>query len=385
MRIAVPREIDADEQRVALVPSEMTKLVKSAHSVIIEAGAGSGSGYTDEEYRQAGADIRRSPAELYKDADVVFKVRPPKEDEIRQLRKGAVLICFLEVLREPGIAQKLADQGVTAVALEMVPRISRAQSMDALSSQASAAGYKAMLIGAEAIRKYFPMLTTAAGTIRPARVFVLGAGVAGLQAIATARRLGALVEAFDIRAAAKGEVESLGAKFVDIDLGESGEAEGGYAKEISEKAKEREHALIKEVIARSDVVVTTAAVPGKKAPVLVTEDMVAAMKTGSVIVDMAVEQGGNVAGSQAGKKVMVNGVAIIAPVNLPSQMAIHTSQLLARNLVTLFMHLAHDGKLELDFKDEITAGAVITHGGEIVHERTKELVHDDKTERKNHA
>jgi NAD(P) transhydrogenase subunit alpha len=231
-----------------------------------------------------------------------------------------------------------------------------------------------MLIGAEAIRKYFPMLTTAAGTIRPARVFVLGAGVAGLQAIATARRLGALVEAFDIRAATKGEVESLGAKFIEMDLGEAGEAEGGYAKEISAAAKEREHELLKDALSHCDVVVTTAAVPGKKAPLLITEDMVAAMKTGSVIVDMAVEQGGNVAGSRPGEKVIVNGVTIIGPINLPSQMAVHTSQLFARNIITLFNHLSQDGQLKLDFADEITAGAVITHNGEIVNEKTKMLL-----------
>jgi NAD(P) transhydrogenase subunit alpha len=371
MRIAVPKEVFEDEQRVALVPGEVAKLIKAEHTVVVEAGAGEGSSYTDDEYKAAGAEIAK---DVYANADVVFKVRPPKDDEIKKLPKGSLLISFLEVLREPSVATKLAAQGVTSVALEMVPRISRAQSMDALSSQASAAGYKAVLIGAEAIRKYFPMLTTAAGTIRPAKVFVLGAGVAGLQAIATAKRLGAMVEAFDIRAATKGEVESLGAKFIEIDLGESGEAEGGYAKEISEEAKKREHEVLRDVMAKCDVVITTAAVPGKKAPVLVTEDMVAAMKTGSVIVDMAVEQGGNVVGSKPGEKVDVNGVTIIGPINLPSQMAIHTSQLFARNIVTLFNNMLEEGKLKLDFEDEITAGSVITHEGQVVNERTKELL-----------
>ncbi|MBN1561947.1 Re/Si-specific NAD(P)(+) transhydrogenase subunit alpha [candidate division KSB1 bacterium] len=374
MRIAVPKEIYPDEQRVALVPSEIVKLIKAGHQVLVEAGAGTAASYTDEEYQQAGAGTALSPDALYVNAEVVFKVRPPQDDEIKRLGRGATLICFLETLREPAIAKKLAERGVTAVALEMVPRISRAQSMDALSSQASAAGYKAMLIGAEAIRKYFPMLTTAAGTIRPARAFVLGAGVAGLQAIATAKRLGAVVEAFDIRAATRGEVESLGAKFIEIDLGEAGEAEGGYAKEISDAAKKHEHEVIKDVLAHCDVVVTTAAVPGKKAPLLITADMVAAMKSGSVIVDMAVEQGGNVAGSQAGKKVTANGVTIIGPINLPSLMAIHTSQLFARNVVTLFTHLSPDGQLQLDFTDEITAGAVITHAGEVVNEKIIELL-----------
>ncbi|MBN1482328.1 Re/Si-specific NAD(P)(+) transhydrogenase subunit alpha [candidate division KSB1 bacterium] len=374
MKIAVPREVHPDEQRIALVPDEIRKLVKAEHEVVVETGAGAGSSYTDEMYRQAGANIAASSDELYKDAEVIFKVRPPQKAEIGKLPQGCLLISFLEVLREPGIAKDLAEQNVTAVGLEMVPRISRAQSMDALSSQASAAGYKAVLIAAEAIRKYFPMLTTAAGTVRPARVFVLGAGVAGLQAIATARRLGATVEAFDIRSATKGEVESLGAKFIEIDLGESGEGEGGYAKEISEEAKKREHEVLKEVMSKCDVVVTTAAVPGKKAPVLVTEDMVAAMKPGSVIVDMAVEQGGNVVGSRPGQRVDVNGVTIIGPINLPSQMAIHTSQLFARNIVTLFNHLVQDGQLTLDFADEITAGAVITHAGEVVNKKAKELL-----------
>jgi NAD(P) transhydrogenase subunit alpha len=374
MKIAVPKEVYPDEQRVALIPAEVGKLTKAEHQVFIESGAGAGSSYTDDQYKEAGATVVKSAGELYKNAKVVFKVRPPQDEEIKKLPQGAVLISFLEVLREPSVAKKLADQKVTAVALEMVPRISRAQSMDALSSQASAAGYKATIIAAEAQRKYFPMLTTAAGTIRPAKVFVLGAGVAGLQAIATAKRLGASVQAFDIRAATKGEVESLGAKFIEIDLGESGEAEGGYAKEISEEAKKREHEVLKDVMSKCDVVITTAAVPGKKAPVLVTEDMVAAMKPGSVIVDMAVEQGGNVVGSKPGEHVDKDGVTIIGPVNLPSQMAIHTSQLFARNVVTLFNHLVKEGKFEFDFKDGITAGAVITHEGEVVNSKTKELL-----------
>ena len=374
MKIAVPKEVYPDEQRVALNPAEVGKLTKAEHQVFVESGAGASSSYTDNQYKEAGAGIVKFADELYKNADVVFKVRPPQDEEIKKLPQGSVLISFLEVLREPAVAKKLADQKVTAVALEMVPRISRAQSMDALSSQASAAGYKATIIAAEAQRKYYPMLTTAAGTIRPAKVFVLGAGVAGLQAIATAKRLGASVEAFDIRSATKGEVESLGAKFIEIDLGESGEAEGGYAKEISEEAKKREHEVLKDVMSKCDVVITTAAVPGKKAPVLVTQDMVDAMKPGSVIVDMAVEQGGNVVGSKPGERVDKDGVTIIGPVNLPSQMAIHTSQLFARNVVTLFNHLVKEGKFEFDFKDEITAGAVITHDGEIVNSKTKELL-----------
>jgi H+-translocating NAD(P) transhydrogenase subunit alpha len=380
MKIAVPKEVYPDERRVALVPAEVKKLVTAGYKVAVEKSAGIDSSYTDEEYTEAGATIAASVDELYKDSDITLKVRPPKDHPVAKkheaelLREGSVLISFLEVLREPEIAQKLAARKVTALALEMVPRISRAQSMDALSSQASAAGYKAVLIAAESIRKYFPMLTTAAGTIRPAKVFVLGAGVAGLQAIATARRLGAMVEAFDIRKATKGEVESLGAKFIEIDLGEEGEAEGGYAKEISEEAKKREHEVLAKHLASSDAVITTAAVPGKKAPVLITEDMVAGMKPGSVIVDMAVEQGGNVVGSKPGESVDVNGVTIIGPINLPSQVAIHTSQLYARNIVTLLNHIVVEGELKLDFEDEITAGSCITHDGQIVNEKTKELL-----------
>jgi len=373
MKIAVPKETFPDERRVALVPVEVTKLVKNEFQIVVETDAGSDSSYTDQHFKEAGAEIVSSVND-FKSAQIVLKVRPPQEDEINTLPEGSLLICFLEVLRDPSIAKRLAAQNITAFALEMVPRISRAQSMDALSSQASAAGYKAVLIAAEALRKYFPMLTTAAGTIRPATVLVLGAGVAGLQAIATAHRLGAQVEAFDIRKATKGEVESLGAKFIDVDLGESGEAEGGYAKELSEEAKQREHEILKEHIAKADAVITTAAVPGKKAPLLVTEDMVAAMKPGSVIVDMAVEQGGNVAGSKAGERVNVNDVTLIGPINLPSQMAIHTSQLFARNVVTLLNHVVKDNEIQLDFEDEITKGACITHNGKVVHEYITSLL-----------
>lgn len=380
MKIAVPKEVHQDERRVALVPSAIGKLVNAGHEVVVETGAGEQASYMDEEYTEAGARIASSLDELYDKANVILKVRPPKEHpqagkhEVDLYPQGSLLISFLEVLREPEIANNLVAQKISAFALETVPRISRAQSMDALSSQASAAGYKAVLIAAEAIHKYFPMLTTAAGTIRPAKVLVLGAGVAGLQAIATARRLGATVEAFDIRKATKGEVESLGAKFIEVDLGESGEAEGGYAKELSDEAKQREHEVLREHMSKVDVIVTTAAVPGKKAPVLVTEDMLDVMKPGSVIVDMAVEQGGNVVGSKPGERVDHKGVTIIGPINLPSQMAIHTSQLYARNVVTLLDHLVKDGELALDFEDEITKGACITHEGNIVNERVKELL-----------
>jgi len=380
MKIAVPKEIVPGERRVALVPNVLGKLAKAGFEIFVEKGAGEGSYYSDKEYEEAGAGIVKSPEELYKDAKVILKVRPPVvsekkgNNELDLMPEGSVLICFLETLRNPQVASELAKRKITSFSMDTIPRISRAQSMDALSSQASAAGYKAVLIAARAIRKFLPMLTTAAGTIPPAKVFIIGAGVAGLQAIATAKRLGANVEGFDIRPAAKGEVESLGARFVDAQLEEDTEAEGGYAKEVSEEAKKREHQVLHDHVAAADIVITTAQVPGKKAPVLVTKDMIQAMKPGSVLVDLAVEQGGNIELSKPGESVDVNGVTIIGPDNLTSEMSVHTSQMYARNIITLLLHLTKEGQLNLDFNDEITSGSCITHNGEIVHERTKELL-----------
>ncbi len=380
MKIAVPKEIIAGEERVALVPAVVGKLVKSEYNVAVETGAGTASGYTDEQYKEAGASIANSVSEVYNGANVVLKVRPPvehpteKKHEAELMPDGSLLISFLEILRNPAIAETLAKNKVNSLSMDTVPRISRAQSMDALSSQASAAGYKAVLIAAENSHKFFPMLTTAAGTIPPAKVFVIGAGVAGLQAIATAKRLGATVEGFDIRPAAKGEVESLGAKFVEVDLGESTEAGGGYAKEVSEEAKKKEHEAVHKHVAMSDIVITTAAVPGKKAPLLVTADMVKDMKPGSVIVDMAVEQGGNVEGSKPGEIVELNGVNIIGPVNLPSKMSIHTSMMYAKNITSLLNLLLKEGEVVFDFEDEIIKDSCITHNGEIVHEKTRQLL-----------
>lgn len=380
MKIAVPKEIVPGERRVALVPNVLGKLAKAGFEIFVEKGAGEGSYYSDKEYEEAGAGIVKSPEELYQDAKVILKVRPPVvsekkgNNELDLMPEGSVLICFLETLRNPQVASELAKRKITSFSMDTIPRISRAQSMDALSSQASAAGYKAVLIAARAIRKFLPMLTTAAGTIPPAKVFIIGAGVAGLQAIATAKRLGANVEGFDIRPAAKGEVESLGARFVDAQLEEDTEAEGGYAKEVSEEAKKREHQVLHDHVAAADIVITTAQVPGKKAPVLVTKDMIQAMKPGSVLVDLAVEQGGNIELSKPGESVDVNGVTIIGPDNLTSEMSVHTSQMYARNIITLLLHLTKEGQLNLDFNDEITSGSCITHNGEIVHERTKELL-----------
>jgi len=290
------------------------------------------------------------------------------------MRSGSVLVGFLNPLGQPDIAEKLAAKGVTAFSMELIPRTSRAQSMDALSSQAGVAGYKATLIAAAAAPKFFPMLTTAAGTIRPAKVFIMGAGVAGLQAIATARRLGAVVEAFDIRPAVKEEVQSLGAKFVEIKLEEDTVAEGGYAKEISEESKKRTQELVSETVAAADVVITTAQVPGRKAPLLVTEEMVAKMKPGAVIVDLAAEQGGNCALTQAGKDVVHNGVTIIGPINLPASMPVHASQMYAKNVSTLVQLMLEDGELKLNFEDDIIDATCVTHAGEIRLQRVRDAL-----------
>src|SRR4028118_463477 len=323
MRIAIAKEIEVGERRVALIPDVVARLVKQGLEIAVEAGAGEGSFFSNDAYEAAGAKIIYDAATLWREADILLKVGIPKDHEINQLREGSVLISFLSPLGNPEIAQQLANRKVTAFSMEMIPRTSRAQSMDALSSQAGVAGYKAVLIAAAALPKFFPMLTTAAGTIKPAKVFVIGAGVAGLQAIATARRLGAVVEAFDIRPAAKEEVQSLGAKFVEVKLEENTVAEQGYAKEVSEASKKRSQEVLTEHIKNSDVVITTAKVPGRKAPVLVTEEMVAQMKPGSVIVDIAAEQGGNCACTEPGKDIQRNGVTIIGPMNLPATMPVH--------------------------------------------------------------
>jgi NAD(P) transhydrogenase subunit alpha len=373
VKVAVPKETTAEERRVALVPDTTTKLVAAKLEVEVEVGAGAGAYVTDEAYQAAGAKLVKSASELLKDADAVLKVQAPDAKEVDLLKNGAVLISFLQPATQGDIVKLLAKRGVTAFSLELVPRISRAQSMDALSSQASASGYKAVLMAANRLGKFFPMMMTAAGTVAPARVLVMGAGVAGLQAIATARRLGAVVSAYDVRPAVKDEVKSLGATFIELPL-ETQEGAGGYAKEQSEEFLKKQRELIGEHIAKSDVVITTAAIPGRRAPLLVTADMVKGMRPGSVIVDLAAESGGNVELTQAGKEVDVNQVLIIGTRNIPSTMPLHTSQLYARNVANLLLHLVKDGAINLDFEDEITKGACVTHGGEIVNERAKQLV-----------
>ncbi len=374
MKIGIAKEIQVDERRVALIPDVVARLVKQGVEVWVETGAGERACFSDATYEQVGARIV-DQGTLWGEVDVLLKVGVLEDSEVSQLKSGGVLITFLNPLGNPELVQKLAAQNVTAFSMELIPRTSRAQSMDALSSQANLAGYKAVLIAAAALPKYFPMLTTAAGTIRPAKVLILGAGVAGLQAIATARRLGAIVEGFDIRPEVKEQVQSLGAKFVDVSLEEDTVAEGGYAKEISEKAKERTREVLTQHVAASDVVVTTAQVPGRKAPVLVTEDMVAQMKPGSVIVDLAAEQGGNCECSEAGKDVVKHGVTIIGPINLPASMPIHASEVYAKNISALLgLMINKDKQLEINFSDDILDGSCVTHNGEIRSGRVKDAL-----------
>jgi NAD(P) transhydrogenase subunit alpha len=371
MKIGVPKETAEGENRVALVPEVVRKLTGQEHEVIVERGAGAGALLPDEQFEEAGAVMTEDAAAIY-EADVVVKVAAPSDEETGRLRSDSVLVAFLGPLTNGDGIRAIAQTGATSFALEAVPRISRAQSMDALSSQANIGGYRATLIAATEIGRFFPMLMTAAGTIRPATVLVLGAGVAGLQAIATARRLGAVVQGFDVRAAVKEQVESLGAKFLEFEIGgQDLEGAGGYAKELTAEQQQRQQELMAEAIGKVDVVITTAAVPGRKAPVLVTEEAVKLMKPGSVIVDLAAETGGNCELTEAGETVVRHDVKIIGPVNLPSGMAEHASQLYARNIEALLGLMIKEGQLELDFEDEVIAGACITRGGEIVHEGAK--------------
>jgi H+-translocating NAD(P) transhydrogenase subunit alpha len=370
MQIGVPKESVAGERRVALVPEVVRKLTGQGHDVVVEHEAGAAAMIPDAQFEEAGAVLTDDPAAVY-GADVVVKVAPPTPEEIARLKEGKVLIGFLAPLTNAEGVRELAAAGVTSFAMEAIPRISRAQSMDALSSQANISGYRAALIGAQELGRFYPMLMTAAGTIRPATVLVLGAGVAGLQAIATARRLGAVLQGFDVRAAVKEQVESLGAHFLEFDLGGDLEGAGGYAKELTPEQQVRQQELMAEAIGKVDVVITTALVPGRRAPILVTEAAVKLMKPGSVIVDLAGEAGGNCELSEPGKSVIRHDVKILAPLNVPSTMAEHASQLYARNVQSLLDLMIKDGQLTLDFDDEIIAGACVTRDGEIVHAGAK--------------
>lgn len=369
MRIAVAREVGAFERRVALVPDAVARLLEHGFEVWVEAGAGEGASYNDNDYAGVGARIVADPALLWGEAGIVVKVGPlaqrQAQREVDWLRAGTVLIGLLNLYNDVATFKQLVVSKVTAFSMELIPRLSRAQSMDALSSQASVGGYKAVLMAADALGKFFPMLTTAAGTMAPARVLVVGAGVAGLMAIATARRLGAVVEAFDIRPAVKEEVQSLGATFVDAALEEETEASGGYAREVSQAARQHEQEVLSRHVAAADVVVSTAQVPGKQAPLLLTDAMVAGMRPGSVIVDLAAEQGGNCACTQMGQEVVAHGVKVIGPINVPSMMAMPASQMYARNVMAFLHHIIEDGQLQIDLTDEIVLGACVTHNGEI--------------------
>jgi NAD(P) transhydrogenase subunit alpha len=375
MLVAVPKEIYPGERRVALIPQTVSALIKAGLEVAIEAGAGEGVNSLDKAYEDHGARVEGDRRSLLAQADVVLMVRGPGSypdfpaADLDALKEGSILISFTEPLAYPEIMQELAERKLTVFSMELMPRTTRAQSMDALSSMATIAGYKAVLAAADASPKLFPMFMTAAGTITPSRVFVLGAGVAGLQAIATARRLGAVVEAFDIRPAVKEEVESLGAKFVQLEL-ETQEAQdsGGYAKAQSEDFYRRQQELMAERIKNSDVVITTAAVPGKKSPVLIPEEVVASMRPGSVIVDIAAEKGGNCAVTKPGEKIVHKGVLVIGPLNISAEVPVHASQMYAKNISTFLLHMIKEGKVELDLEDEITKGALVAHGGKVVHQ-----------------
>jgi NAD(P) transhydrogenase subunit alpha len=365
MKIGVPKETAVNERRVALTPDLAARLVKSGLAVLVERGAGEAASFDDEAYRAAGATVVATPAEAFGQGDVILKVQLPASEEIRLCREGAALVAVFQPSADREAVSQLAARKVTAFSLALLPRITRAQPMDVLSSQATVAGYKAVLLAAATAGRFFPMLVTAAGTLSPARVLVLGAGVAGLQAIATARRLGAVVSAFDVRPAVKEQVESLGAKFLAMQIGEQAEAAGGYAKELSEETHRRELAFITQHVKDADVVLTTAAIPGKRAPILVTAEAVRGMKPGSVIVDLAVETGGNCELTEAGTEVKRNGVVILGPLNLPSTLPYHASQMYARNVASFLSHVAPDGRLNLDFSDEIIRETCVTHAGEV--------------------
>ena len=375
MQIAVPSETHANERRVALIPDSVQKLIRAGLEISVESGLGSGSGFTDSEYAEAGATIVNDRKSLLALGDILLRVRRPDPVEILLLKKGAIHVSYLDPYNESELVDSLASQGTTAISMEMIPRTTRAQKMDALSSQASLAGYVMVLLAASKLDRILPMMMTPAGTLSPARVFVIGAGVAGLQAIATAKRLGARVEAFDTRQVVAEQVHSLGAKFVEIDLGETGQTKDGYAKELTDEQLELQRQGMKDVISQSDIVITTAQVFGRPAPRIVTRDMVDAMQRGGVIVDMAVESGGNVEGSQADAAVDVDGVSIVGVSNLPAEVSRDASQMYSSNLFNLVTEFwdEENKTFNLDLGDDILQGCVITHEGVIVNEAIKNL------------
>ena len=378
MKVAVPKETRSGERRVALVVQGVQALLKAGLSVTVEAGAGEASGVSDADYRAAGATVAPDAGETLRDAGIVLRVNPPslsQPDEVSDIAAGTILLSFLSPLTNLDLVRRLADAKVTAISMELVPRITRAQSMDALSSQATVAGYKAVLLAADNLPKFLPMFTTAAGTIRPGKALVLGAGVAGLQAIATARRLGAIVEAFDVRPAVREQVESLGAKFLETEHEVAAEGEGGYAKELSEEQHNQELELIAGAISATDIVITTAQIPGREAPLLITEAMVESMRPGSVIVDLAAESGGNCALTKAGETVVAHGVQIFGPTDLAASIPVHASQMYSRNITTLLAEFVGEGgAVTLDFENDVIGPATVTHGGEVKNERVRQAL-----------
>jgi len=374
MKIGIPKETAPGEKRVAIIPETVKKLAAKKIGSVVETGAGMASSFSDAEYQAAGAEIASSLDDLVSKSDAIVKVVRPADAELGRLKEGSALVCLQYPLSSPDFVKAAASRKLMTVALDMIPRTTLAQAMDVLSSQANLAGYWAVVAAASRLPKIFPMLMTAAGTITPARVLIMGVGVAGLQAIGTAKRLGAVVEATDVRPETKEQVESLGGKFLMVQGVEYKQGAGGYAAEQSEEYKKAQAAMVSGAIAKADVVITTALIPGRKAPVLVTEEQVRSMRPGSVIVDLAAEQGGNVAGSQAGKDVVVNGVTLIGALSGPSNVAFHASQAFSRNIEKLLVHITADGTWKIDLNEEITKGCVITKEGEIVHAKVKETV-----------
>jgi H+-translocating NAD(P) transhydrogenase subunit alpha len=384
MKVGILKEAADGEKRVALIPAALPALGKSGIEFVVESGAGDNAGFSDDAFREKGAVIVQSAGEVVDAADILVMLRAEFRNGSAaagdRLRSGQVVIGFMDPLSAPAVVQALAARGVTAFAMEMVPRITRAQSMDALSSMASIAGYKAVVMAADSLPRLFPMMTTAAGTISPARVFVIGAGVAGLQAIATARRLGAVVHAYDVRPAVKEQVQSLGAKFVEMEL-ETGAAEdkGGYAKAQDEEFYRRQRELMTKVLTTTDVVVTTAAIPGMKAPILITADMVRVMPKGSVIVDLAAERGGNCELTRPGETVVVDGVTICGPLNLASALPFHASQMYAKNISSLLVLLVKKGELTIDTNDEVVRDTMVAHNGQVTNQRVQSLLGQGET------
>ena len=377
MKISIPKEITLDETRVAATPQSVKELVKAGYEVNIETGAGSSSFISDKDFENAGANIVNSTIELFKDSDIIIKVATPTNDEIELLPKKSILVSFFQPTVELEKVKSISNKKITGLSMHLVPRTTLAQKMDALSSQANIAGYKAILMGSSHMNVYMPLLMTAAGTIRPAKVLILGAGVAGLQAIATAKRLGAQVEAFDVRPEVKEQVESLGAKFVEVSPGSNeGVGEGGYAKETSDDYKQKQQDVIKEHISKADMVVTTALIPGRKAPTLIGKDVVELMKPGSVIMDLAAENGGNCEITEKDKIITYNDVIINGTSNIPATMPIHASELYAKNISALVLYMTKEKNLNFDMEDEIISGSTFTHQGIITHEPTRNLLEE---------